>query len=33
VFFIGIAYAIHGDTYVPLEPVSDGCAYPPDIAA
>ena len=24
VFFIGTAYAIHGDTYVPLQPVSHG---------
>jgi hypothetical protein len=34
VFFIGTAYAIHGDTYVPLEPVSHGCVrIPMDIAA
>jgi hypothetical protein len=34
VFFIGTAYAIHGDTYVPLEPVSHGCIrIPMDIAA
>ena len=25
VFFIGTAFAIHGDTDVPLAPVSDGC--------
>ena len=34
VFFIGTAYAIHGDTYVPLQPVSHGCVrIPMDIAA
>ena len=34
VFFIGTAYAIHGDTYVPLAPVSHGCVrIPMDIAA
>jgi len=34
VFFIGTAYAIHGDTYVPLAPVSHGCIrIPMDIAA
>ena len=34
VFFIGTAYAIHGDTYVPLAPVSHGCVrVPMDIAA
>jgi lipoprotein-anchoring transpeptidase ErfK/SrfK len=34
VFFIGSAYAIHGDTYVPLQPVSHGCVrIPMDIAA
>lgn len=34
VFFIGRAYAIHGDTYVPLAPVSHGCIrIPMDIAA
>jgi Putative peptidoglycan binding domain/L,D-transpeptidase catalytic domain len=34
VFFVGTAYAIHGDTYVPLEPVSHGCIrIPMDIAA
>jgi peptidoglycan hydrolase-like protein with peptidoglycan-binding domain len=33
VFFIDSAYAIHGDTYVPLEPVSHGCVrIPMDIA-
>lgn len=33
VFFIGTAFAIHGDTYVPLEPVSHGCVrIPMDIA-
>jgi peptidoglycan hydrolase-like protein with peptidoglycan-binding domain len=33
VFFIGTAYAIHGDTYVPLQPVSHGCIrIPMDIA-
>jgi peptidoglycan hydrolase-like protein with peptidoglycan-binding domain len=32
-FFIGTAYAIHGDTDVPLEPVSHGCVrIPMDIA-
>ncbi len=34
VFFIDTAYAIHGDTYVPLAPVSHGCVrIPMDIAA
>jgi Putative peptidoglycan binding domain/L,D-transpeptidase catalytic domain len=34
VFFIGHAYAIHGDTDVPLQPVSHGCVrIPMDIAA
>jgi peptidoglycan hydrolase-like protein with peptidoglycan-binding domain len=34
VFFLGTAYAIHGDTDVPLEPVSHGCVrIPMDIAA
>jgi peptidoglycan hydrolase-like protein with peptidoglycan-binding domain len=34
VFFIGTAYAIHGDTEVPLQPVSHGCVrIPMDIAA
>jgi peptidoglycan hydrolase-like protein with peptidoglycan-binding domain len=34
VFFVGTAYAIHGDTYVPLAPVSHGCIrIPMDIAA
>jgi lipoprotein-anchoring transpeptidase ErfK/SrfK len=34
VFFIGSAYAIHGDTYVPLQPASHGCVrIPMDIAA
>jgi len=34
VFFIGTAYAIHGDTYVPLAPVSHGCVrLPMDVAA
>jgi lipoprotein-anchoring transpeptidase ErfK/SrfK len=34
VFFIDTAYAIHGDTYVPLQPVSHGCVrIPMDIAA
>jgi hypothetical protein len=34
VFFIGTAYAIHGDTDVPLVPVSHGCVrIPMDIAA
>jgi hypothetical protein len=33
-FFIGTAFAIHGDTYVPLAPVSHGCIrIPMDIAA
>jgi peptidoglycan hydrolase-like protein with peptidoglycan-binding domain len=33
VFFIGTAYAIHGDTDVPLQPVSHGCIrIPMDIA-
>ena len=33
VFFIGTAFAIHGDTDVPLEPVSHGCVrIPMDIA-
>ncbi len=33
VFFIDSAYAIHGDTYVPLQPVSHGCVrIPMDIA-
>jgi peptidoglycan hydrolase-like protein with peptidoglycan-binding domain len=33
VFFIGTAYAIHGDTDVPLAPVSHGCIrIPMDIA-
>ena len=33
VFFIGTAYAIHGDTYVPLQPASHGCVrIPMDIA-
>ncbi len=33
VFFIGTAYAIHGDTYVPLDPVSHGCVrIPMDVA-
>jgi Putative peptidoglycan binding domain/L,D-transpeptidase catalytic domain len=33
VFFIGTAFAIHGDTYVPLQPVSHGCIrIPMDIA-
>jgi len=33
VFFIGTAFAIHGDTYVPLGPVSHGCVrIPMDIA-
>jgi len=33
VFFIDTAYAIHGDTYVPLPPVSHGCVrIPMDIA-
>jgi hypothetical protein len=34
VFFIGSAYAIHGDVPVPLQPVSHGCVrIPMDIAA
>src|SRR6202161_3541340 len=34
VFFVGTAYAIHGDTDVPLAPVSHGCVrIPMDIAA
>jgi peptidoglycan hydrolase-like protein with peptidoglycan-binding domain len=34
VFFIGSAYAIHGDTDVPVNPVSHGCVrIPMDIAA
>jgi Putative peptidoglycan binding domain/L,D-transpeptidase catalytic domain len=34
VFFIGTAFAIHGDTYVPLQPASHGCVrIPMDIAA
>ena len=34
VFFIGTAYAIHGDDEVPLQPVSHGCVrIPMDIAA
>jgi peptidoglycan hydrolase-like protein with peptidoglycan-binding domain len=34
VFFIGRAYAIHGDTEVPLDPASHGCVrIPMDIAA
>jgi peptidoglycan hydrolase-like protein with peptidoglycan-binding domain len=34
VFFIDTAYAIHGDTYVPVNPVSHGCVrIPMDIAA
>jgi lipoprotein-anchoring transpeptidase ErfK/SrfK len=33
VFFIGTAYAIHGDADVPLQPVSHGCVrIPMDIA-
>ena len=33
VFFIGTAYAIHGDTDLPLQPVSHGCVrIPMDIA-
>jgi lipoprotein-anchoring transpeptidase ErfK/SrfK len=33
VFFIGTAFAIHGDTDVPLQPVSHGCVrIPMDIA-
>ena len=34
VFFLGTAYAIHGDIPVPLQPVSHGCVrIPMDIAA
>jgi hypothetical protein len=34
VFFIRTTYAIHGDTYVPVNPVSHGCVrIPMDIAA
>ncbi len=34
VFFIGTAFAIHGDTYVPVGPASHGCVrVPMDIAA
>jgi hypothetical protein len=34
VFFLGTAFAIHGDTYVPLLPASHGCVrIPMDIAA
>jgi lipoprotein-anchoring transpeptidase ErfK/SrfK len=34
VFFIGTAFAIHGDTYVPVNPVSHGCVrIPMDVAA
>jgi len=34
VFFIDTSYAIHGDTDVPLAPVSHGCVrIPMDIAA
>jgi lipoprotein-anchoring transpeptidase ErfK/SrfK len=34
VFFIGTTYAIHGDTYVPVNPVSHGCVrIPMDVAA
>jgi hypothetical protein len=34
VFFIGQAFAIHGDTYVPLQPASHGCVrIPMDVAA
>ncbi len=34
VFFIGEAYAIHGDVPVPLQPVSHGCVrIPMDVAA
>jgi lipoprotein-anchoring transpeptidase ErfK/SrfK len=34
VFFIGTAFAIHGDVPVPLQPVSHGCVrIPMDIAA
>jgi lipoprotein-anchoring transpeptidase ErfK/SrfK len=33
VFFIGTAYAIHGDTDVPVNPVPHGCVrVPMDIA-
>jgi lipoprotein-anchoring transpeptidase ErfK/SrfK len=33
VFFIDTSYAIHGDTYVPLRPVSHGCIrIPMDVA-
>jgi lipoprotein-anchoring transpeptidase ErfK/SrfK len=33
VFFIDTAFAIHGDTYVPVQPVSHGCVrIPMDIA-
>jgi hypothetical protein len=33
VFFIGTAFAIHGETYVPLAPVSHGCVrIPMDVA-
>lgn len=33
VFFIGTKYAIHGETYVPLRPVSHGCVrIPMDVA-
>jgi len=34
VFFIDTSYAMHGDTYVPVNPVSHGCVrMPMDIAA
>jgi lipoprotein-anchoring transpeptidase ErfK/SrfK len=34
VFFIGTKYAMHGETYVPVNPVSHGCVrMPMDIAA
>ena len=33
VFFIGTAYAIHGSSSVPLEPVSHGCVRVPMIVA
>jgi lipoprotein-anchoring transpeptidase ErfK/SrfK len=34
VFFIGTTYAMHGDSYVPVTPVSHGCVrMPMDIAA
>ena len=34
VFFISTVFAIHGDTYVPVNPVSHGCIrIPMDIAA